>query len=186
MKKKITSLLVLTVAVAGGVIVYEQMLFKRLAAQLQEQTDTIAEAYLSLSTTHLLPLEERYELAQDQREAIERVESQMANLEAAATLETKLQHISLLQVGLVDFIETATVEQPLVKDASFVHLQKEMGETGAIRENLSLYNTLALRWNRALQSEVGSVAARMGGTSENILPYLRFDGEQEFVTIVEL
>lgn len=186
MKKKIASFLVLAAMITGGVIVYEQMTFKRLAAKLQVESETIAAGYLALASENMLPLTQAYELTPTQEKIAERVKEDKAKLEQADTLEERLQNISKLQVALVSFIKSVTADQPLVKDSDFIELQKEMGERGEMRTHLTAFNTTALRWNNGLQSEVGSLAARIGNTSRNVLPYLRFDGEQEYVTIVEL
>lgn len=186
MKKKLASFLVLAVAVTGGIVLYEQMVFRRLAAQLQAQADTISAGYQALATENLLPLAQEHDLTPAQERIAERIEETRAELAAAGTLEQKLQGISTLQVALVSFIKTVTADQTFVKDPLFVHLQKEMGERGDMREHLTAYNTSALRWNNSLQSEVGSLTSRLDGTERNLLPYLRFDGEQEFVTIVEI
>lgn len=165
---------------------YEQVLLGRLAATLQEQTALISAGYQSLITKNLEPLATQNEMNDQQKRILTRIDEFSTALETSESLEEKIQNISMLQVALVSFVKSVTVEQAFVKDAHFVYVQKEMGERGDMRELLRDYNTSALRWNNTIQSDIGSLTSQMDGSQRNLLPYLRFDGEQEFVTVVEL
>jgi len=186
MKKRLITFLCLTLLAVGGVVVYEQVLLGRLATTLEEQTALIGAGYQSLITKNLNPLATEYEMDDQQRRVLKRIKEFSTSLETSESLEEKIQHISMLQVALVSFVKSVTAEQAFIKDPNFVYIQKEMGERGDMRELLSNYNTTALRWNNTVQSDVGSLTSQIEGSDRNLLPYLRFDGEQEFVTIVEL
>lgn len=186
MKRRIITSLALILAVTTAAVVYQSFLFKRLSASLHRQADIIAEGYQTLVTDDLQPLQEEFPFTASQAKTAKRITDASTELAEAEALEDKLKGISMLQLSLVTFLTSVTAEQPFVKDGRLVHLQKEMGERGDMRELLRDYNTTALRWNNAVQSELGSLTAQVGGNGRSLLPYLRFDGEQEFVTIVEL
>lgn len=186
MKRSLASLFVLLAIVAAGAVLYEQVSFKRLGAQLEEQTGAIGEGYAALVTGSLLPLSDAYSLTASQRSIMERAESGIERLRGSETIEQVLESIGMLQTALAGFIGTVTTDQAFVRDERFIRLQQEMSERGDMRELLNAYNSTALRWNNGLQRTVGSVAAGLGKPSDNLLPYLRFDGSQEYVTIVEL
>lgn len=186
MKRSLASFFVLLVIVVAGAVLYEQVSFKRLGAQLAEQTSAIGEGYAALVTDNLLPLRDAYPLTASQRSIMERAERGMERLQESDTLEEVLESIGTLQTALAGFIGTVTADQAFVRDERFIRLQQEMSERGDMRELLNAYNGTALRWNNGLRRTVGSVAAGLGKPSDDLLPYLRFDGSQEYVTIVEL
>lgn len=186
MKKRIASLLVCAVAVGGGVIVYEQLLFKKLAAHLEEQTAAIAAGYGTLAVETLTPLKERQTLTTEQERLADRATNLAEEIDTPASLQEKIQRISTLQMTLVSFSKSAHATSDLANDPAFIRLQEEMGERGSLRGQLNDYNTTARRWNNSLQSDVGSVTMRLNGGNSSLLPYLRFDGEQEYVTTIQL
>lgn len=186
MKKRLLIILTLVILVVAGVILYEKVILGQLSAQLESQTTEIAQGYQTLITDDLNAVARTNTLNDQQQRILTRINENSSALTTAETLEEKIQNISMIQIALVSFVKTVTADQPFVKDTHFVHLQKEMGERGDMRELLKEYNTTALRWNKTVQSDVGSVTSQIDGSKRNLIPYLRFDGEQEFVTIVEL
>lgn len=186
MQKRLAAILALALAVAGGIVAYEHVVMARLTSTLDEKTGAIATGYIALVENNFLPLAETHRLTEPQRSLMQRVADTRRQLEEEAELEERIRIISLLQTALVNFIQTASPEQSFIKDARFIRLQKEMGERGDMRALLQEYNDTVLRWNNGMQSAMGSLLFSSGDGSRHLLPYLRFDGGQEFVTVVEL
>jgi hypothetical protein len=187
MRKKIFILFVLACLVVGGGFLYEHLLFEKLSAELETQTKTITLGYNSLVTTEALPLSQRFELNTVQNRLIQRIKGLNEELKEDLPVASRIEKISALQTSLSQFVTAMPEGHPeIVTDASFAHVQEEMGERGHMRPFLEDYNSLALKWNRGLQSELGSLTAGMREEGTGLLPYLRFDGNQEYVPVIGL
>lgn len=181
MKNRAVIPVVTLAVIAGATVGYQYWLLQKLSAQASKQTQTIIEGYSTIVSEYIDP---QTEISNDQQAFAERIHAILADLPKATTLEEKLNGISNLQTELTGFVQATPVEKQ--HDPAMKQLSQEMGERGEIRALLQEYNTTALRWNTTVQGNIGSVAASVGGIDQNALPFLRFDGEQEFVTEVSL
>lgn len=186
MKKRTASILVLFVAVCG-VFLWQYISFRSMRGQLEEVTAAIAEEYIAIVNEDVLAIESAHDLSAAQTRLVKHLKEASLNLEQEdMSLESTTQAISDLQRTLARFSTSVSTSSDIASDPSFSHLQTQIGERGEVRELLSDYNAIAVRWNRGIQSELGSVLGRFDGSDRSILPYLRFDGEQEFVPVISL
>lgn len=186
MKKRTASLLVLCIAVCA-IFAWQYVSFLRMQGALERETAAIADGYAVIIEQHVKPLEASHPLSDAQTKLIRDMDTlSVALTEKKASIADTVQAISNLQRALTRFSTSAANSPVIAADPSFAQLQKEIGERGTIRSLLSDYNATAAKWNHGVQSELGSVVSRIGGSDRSILPFLRFDGEQEFVPVISL
>lgn len=184
MKNRAVISVIALAAVAGATVGYQCWQLQRLSIQAHEQTQAIMEGYSDIVSEYVVPLMGNAAISPEQEAYARRVKAILSDVPSAATVEDALNGISNAQAELTGFVRAAPVT--LQSDPAMRQLTQEMGERGEIRTLLQEYNTTALRWNTTLKGIIGSVAAAVGGIEQNPLPFLRFDGKQEFVTEVSL
>jgi hypothetical protein len=185
-KKKLSVVLGCIVVIVVCIVIYQQYVLNSLMAKLQEQVDLISAGYISLMDETIVSLQKQHNFTQAQDRLTERTIETREKLKTAETLEEKIQQIGMLQAGLINFTESAANDPAISKEESFLHLQHEMGETGDVRALLKEYNTTAQKWNGTLQSSMGALTADILNSDRNLLPYLRFNGDQEFVPVIRM
>lgn len=158
-----------------------------LRGELEHQVAAIAEGYTTMVREDVEPLETAYDMDATQTRILAQMKKASELLtEGNLSIEDQIQTISELQRALSRF-STAIADSPdIAVDPSFAHIQTQIGERGEIRALLTDYNATVAKWNHGIQSELGSVLGRIDSSGRSILPYLRFDGEQEFIPVISL
>lgn len=182
--KKIVTLLVAIAVITGGVVLWQRFSFGGLSAKLQQQTDTIAAEYTKLVESDVLGVARAHKLTAAQVRLVERMKSSVSAFSGSLSLQDKIQQISMLQAALVNF--TQSTDSTLTSDPQFQHIAEEISERSSIRETLRSYNDTAARWNARIQSGLGSLTGQLDSVKRTILPYLRFDGQQDFVPVITM
>lgn len=186
MKKRLLLFLLLIVGASVAVVTYHQYSMRALATELQEQTRVVAQAYQTVVKENVSPLKKTYELTRSQENIVTRIEALAAELQEETSAADTVHAISALQIALVNFIQSVPAEQPMAEDPLFMHLRHVMSERSPLSPLLTAYNSLAIRWNTNLQSNMGSLAGSISSDHRSLLPFLRFDGQQEFIPVVQL
>lgn len=183
--KKAGILFLLAILLGVSAIVYKHYTLMAINTELELQTDVIAQAYHSLVSENVLPLIQGGTLTQRQQElASKAIETQTALQEKATSIIDAVDRISAAQKAVTAF--AASLGENQSEDPRVLTLQKETGEDGDVRSLLSSYNTLMLRWNAATQDSLASMTASITGNAATMLPYLEFDGEQDYAPEVKL
>ncbi len=187
MKRRIFSLLCITLVTIVGVMLYQYAAFSRIRADLDEQSKAIADAYTALIDEDVDAIREKFELTAVQERMVSRLEETADTLTTSdVSVEMRVQAIGSIQATLHQFSSSFEATEEIQRDPHYGHLQQSIGETGDVKELLQTFNTTAARWNNGIQSEIGSILGRVDGSDRQILPYLRFDGGSEFVPVISL
>lgn len=158
-----------------------------LRGELEHQVAAVAEGYTTMVREDVEPLASAYDMNETQTHILTQMKNASALLtEGNLSIEDQIQTISELQRALSRFSDAVEHSPDIAADPSFAHMQMQIGERGEIRSLLSEYNATAAKWNHHIQSELGSVLERIDNSGRSILPYLRFDGEQEFIPVISL
>lgn len=186
MKKRTATLIVLFIALCA-VFIWQYASFMLLRGELEHQVAAIAEGYATIVREDVEPLQRTHTLNTAQSRLFTQMQKTATLLaDNHLSVEERIQAISNIQRELARFSTAAADSPDIVADPVFAHIQTQIGEHGEIRTLLSQYNDIAAKWNHGIQSELGSVLGRIDRTGRSILPYLRFDGEQEFVPVISL
>jgi hypothetical protein len=187
MKRRIFSLLAVTLVAVIGVFLYQYTVFSGVRAQLEKESTKVADAYTALVDTDVRILRETYPLTPAQTRLIDRLTQTAESLKTEdMSIDTRVQAIGSLQAALHQLSASLGENPEIAQDGHFAQLQTAIGENGDVRDLLQAYNTTAVRWNNGIQSELGSLLGRIDGANRSILPYLRFDGGTEFVPVISL
>lgn len=187
MKRRLFSLLCITLVTIVGVLLYQYAAFSRIRAALDEESKAVADAYSALIHEDVAILRDTYELTPVQERMADRLkETAEALTTDNMSVEMRVQAIGSMQATLHQFSSTFEASEDVLRDPHYAHLQQSIGETGDIKELLQTFNTTAARWNNGIQSEIGSILGTVDGSDRQILPYLRFDGGSEFVPVISL
>ncbi|GEM_PF-3640334 len=188
------SLFILTIG-GTGVVLYRQTSLTELTRDAEDRAEAVARAYSDLVDTQVRPLLAE-NLLPTRHPAVPVLTSLSAALQQSSSLPERLARISQLQLALWDLVnsaasapeETTGTEESAVPTGEdpVAALKKSIGNRGTIADLLEAYNSAAMRWNRAQERPWFSLRARLSGTEPPRLPFLRFDGRQEFVPIIQL
>jgi hypothetical protein len=184
--KRALPLLTLLIIVIGGMFAYDQYVIRTLTATLTKDTTDIATAYGTLIDTNVLPLKAVGTFTQKQNAAVSHMTSTRADEAHEQTIAVRVSLIHDLQVSLIAFLQDLQPEQTFINSPQVATLQREMGKNGHMRDLLTTYNDDAKIWNDHQGNFFGSLSTMMPGSMVPLLPYLRFDGEQEYLTTIHL
>lgn len=190
MALRMTKVALFTAAVAlvvgGGFTVKEQRERSALAAQLETETDHMADAYRQMAEQHVFPSENSTELTQDQRRAAAHVRTMYSKLSEDLAMPEKVTAINELQMALISYLRHSLFSPSFVDSTATLSLQQALGEQGSVVDILRDYNDTARRWNDLHATAMGRLQGQMLGQDQDMLPYLRFDGNKEFITIISI
>jgi hypothetical protein len=190
MVSRVMKTVLFTAAVAlvvGGIsMVSGQRERARLASVLELETEQLSSAYRAMAEQHVFPSENSTELTQDQRQSAARVRAGHSRLSEELTLHDKVGAINDLQLALVSYLRHSMFSPSFVDSTATHSLQQALGERGSVVELLQAYNETAKAWNVLGESGFGRLQGRLGSQSADLLPYLRFDGNKEFYTVISL
>lgn len=184
--KKSVLLLALLVVTVVGVIAYDQLRGRMLADSLQRQTTEIAQGYKAITDRDFPMLVASRSLTKTQTDAVHAVALQESHLTAPLSLADKVDAIHHIQTAIVSFLQDVTPDQPFAQSPSMTDLQKEMGKDGQMRPLLSAYNQTAKEWNSRQSGGLRTLTSDILHQKGDLLPYLRFDGQLEYFTVIHL
>jgi hypothetical protein len=186
MLKQLITLVAAIVVLFVAFIAYEQIEKQTLAHGINAQLDDIATQYGTLIDHDLPPLAATHSFTAGQSFAVQKLDNERADIKAAATLTDKVNAVHALQMSLATFLREGTPTQPFLNDPAFIDLSNEMGKGGHMRALLNAYNEAAIHWNDSQEDPFRVVADRILGQKNELLPYLRFDGNLEYYTTISL
>ncbi len=175
------TLLLLTMIAAGGVFL-QQSDERRLAAELKETIATVATGYQKLVHDLVLPLDAAGYLNDDQKQIAQSLRDISDTITQASSVQETTALVSKVQKGLTAIANA----KPTNPDTRFTQLQEEMSENGSIVHILQSYNDIAVQWNARTHSLLGSMMGSVTNRTSDLLPYLKFDGSQEYVPVIQL
>jgi hypothetical protein len=182
---RILGISILTVAVVAiGAFVTERQRLRNLENTMEETAAAIIAEYTELAESHLFPLEEGT-LTTDQRAIMADVRADIAFFPNIPVLSDRVYRIQEMQRHMTAFVERATNAR-LRKNEHFLALEQGMGEDGEVRASLDTYNNAAKDWNVRMERRISQLTANLSGEDIRTLPYLRFDGLNEEVQIIEI
>ncbi len=172
------TLLVLTIAAVGGIILQQ-----RAAAALLHEADRrareAADAYVAIVEEEIVPLVAAGHLS-PQRPAAGAALAARDVLRDDLPLAAVLRNISGLQMALWDLTNNPP---PTGWPSDF---RKRIENHSPVAGLLEAYNGAAIRWNRTLEGTLARLTASITGEKPQPLPFLRFDGQQEYVPVIQL
>ncbi len=186
LSKKLLVLFLLALVGGGVYAAKQQRSIASVQTLLEAQTQSIAGTYRVFADRHVFPSENSRELTQDQRKASVRVRAAYSKLSEGLSVVERVLAISELQVALISYMNASLSSSASRNSEAAQMLQKELGPQGSVREQLASYNDSARLWNAFQTTPSGALRGQLTGGDGNILPYLRFDGQQEYVSIIEL
>lgn len=190
MALRMTKVALFTAAVAlvvgGGFTVKEQRERSVLAARLDTQTDEMAAAYRQMAEQHVFPSENSTELTQDQRKAAAHVRTMYSQLTEEMVMTEKVTAINELQMALISYLRHSLFSPSFVDSTATLSLQQALGEQGSVVDMLRGYNDTARQWNGLRASTMSRLQGQILGQEEEMLPYMRFDGNKEFIAIISI
>lgn len=184
--RKTIPLLTLTVLIMSGLFLYNQYEERRIASALIEETGKIAESYDGLIEKNIIALQDKGMFTMQQRTAVEHMQLARKQFGTEMLISERVSLIHQLQKGIIAFLQDLQPEQAFVNSAEVALLQREMGKNGQMRALLTTYNELAGQWNDHQHTLLGNLLASLPGQKTETLPFLRFDGEQEYLTTIHL
>lgn len=184
--KKPALILALLIVVIAGVIAYTQVRDRSVMADLSRETDAIASGYKTLTDRDLPPLAATHALTKTQSGAVAQIIRQQDALEKAPLLAEKVNDIHAIQLAIVAFLQDVTPSEPFAQSAQLADLQTEMGKDGHMRGLLDTYNQTAKEWNDLQSNGIGMLTSDILQKKSDPLPYLRFDGQLEYFTVIHL
>lgn len=132
------------------------------------------------------PEEEGIQLTQSQEELLKELHSLHDKIAKKDRDElARINTINRIQTTLHKLVQSFS-KSTAQKSRSIVALEQEIGERGEVRELLKAYNGIAKLWNNNVKSSLGSLTATVSDVGQNLYPYLRFDGESETTTRIDL
>lgn len=185
MKKFLTIAFTLLVLVAVGGLIYQQYATKHLAAELDTISGTIAAHYQALADDEVASLERTGSLTDGQRLLAKQIRDAKTEIMQTSSIKEKIQIISNVQQALTTLAFAAT-DTDTEKDPRFSILREEMSEDSSVIDSLQLYNDMAAKWNARTHSLLGSLIGSIANKQADLLPYLKFDGSQEYVPTIQL
>lgn len=190
MAKRVTKILFFTAAVAlvagGGFVIREQQEKSHVASLLAQQTDNVADAYRAMAEQHVFPSENSTELTQDQRKAAVLVRTMHSKLEQEMSIDEKVTAINELQMALIAYLRHSMFSPSFVDSTATLSLQQALGEQGSVVALLRDYNDSARQWNDLHESAFTRLQGTLLDQNDDMLPYLRFDGQKEYITVISI
>lgn len=186
MTKVLSTAFVLVFAVMTAYVVVQQRTAAHLSRQLEEQTDAITQTYGHLAETQVFPIENSPDLTQDQRHSAARVRATLSKLGEDMEIGDKVVTINELQLALLAFLYHTTSSPEFGTSSGVAVLRHELGPNGRVRPDLDAYNQTARYWNDIRSRPLFTLQASLTPVDADMLPYLRFDGAQEFVPIITM
>lgn len=177
---------VLALAAAGGTVFYRYNEFRSAKAQVASDAGAVAEAYRGIAERTVFPLENSPSLSQDQRKTAGYVRDAHARLAEPGEPQSTVTDINALQVALRAYLRQSLASEELRALPETITLQQELSRDGQVRPLLDAYNNSAKAWNDIRTTTAGTMRAHVLGEDTEPLPFLRFDGEREFVNVVDL
>lgn len=184
--KKILAVLVLLVLAGGGMIAYNQYQLRILEDDVKERAAAVVEGYGAIIDDTIVPLQKANALTQTQNASTRILTATRTELQAEEDITTIVSLINTVQLSLVSFLKGVTQDQPFAGSEGIALLQREMSEKGNMNTLLTAYNEAAKKWNDRVQNGIGNLKGDILGTEGRLLPYLRFDGQQEYFTTISL
>jgi len=184
--KKILAVLLTLVLVVVGVVAYNQYQIRALETLVKEKAAAVAAGYGTIIDQTLVPLNKTQTLSQTQATILRVVTQTREALGEEEKTPAMVSLIHTMQLSLVSFLKSVQPDQSFSGSDPIAYLQHEMSERGDINEQLSAYNEAAKQWNDRIQNKIGSLKGNILGTEGALLPYLRFDGQQEYFTTISL
>lgn len=183
---KIIPLLALAMIVVGGMFTYDQYQMHALSQKLITETTAIEKGYNDIVDQSVLPLANSPALLDIQKREISHMRSMRAELAQDQSVLKTVSLIHDLQLSLVLFIQSIKPDQPFAESEPIAMLKQEMSENSHMRALLTAYNETAKQWNDRVQGHIGILSADVLQPTNELLPYLRFDGQQEYLTTIKL
>ncbi len=184
--KKLLPIFILAALTIGGMFAYDRYQLTILSETLMKNTATIVKGYEELVDSTIVPLQKNNTLTEKQALAAAHLAALRTTLANEKQISVVVSLIHDVQLSLVAFLRDLKPDQPYVNSAEVALIQREMSKNGKMRDSLNAYNETAALWNHRMQSGLGSLRADIVGNEGALLPYLRFDGEQEYLTTIHL
>ncbi len=158
-----------------------------LQATLSEQTKAITQTYGTFVETRLTPLLASNNITTEQRGLIVQLHGVTQALAAGTgSVNARIDGIHDTQTRLVLLLRSLETHQQGTNAPIASQLETLMGKKSEIVTQLDAYNETAQKWNDALSSRTNIIWASLLGAAEKTLPFLRFDGEKEFFTNIQI
>jgi hypothetical protein len=177
---------VLALAAAVGVVLYQQNEIRSAKADVLRDAAAVAEAYRGIAERTVFPSENSTDLSQEQRKTAGYVRTAYGTLSEEKDLPDTVAAINALQVALIAYLRQSLASETLRTAPDTIALEQELGRDGSVRPLLDSYNTSAKAWNDIRETPAGTMRAHLLGENRDTLPFLRFDGQQEYVNVVEM
>ena len=179
------ALAALAALVTGSVVFVAQSAdLSNTADALRRSAQKVDDAYRTIAREQAAPLRGAA-LDEQERLQLEAVEL-LAGKQPPEDIREHVRAIVALQVSLRKFREMLADNADAADRSEYALLERETGEAGDVRTLLQEYNDLAKRWNGMVQGQLGSLHASLRGYETAELPLLRFDGQEEYQTVIEL
>jgi hypothetical protein len=175
------------VAIVGSVVWTQEKMLTELPKKLNQQLSLVANAYRTIAETHAFPLQTSITTPEQQSTLMSARESHEKLGSETLPMREKLATIALLQISLHRFLAVSD-DGAITQREEYKNLQRAMGERGDVIQLLNDYNNTAKQWNDLLSAQVSGLLAQLTFSKDDRerMPMLRFDGQQEFMTIIHL
>ncbi len=184
--RRIIVAVVATLAVTALIVGQNILSLRRLEGNLDQQSAAVAQAYARLSQTAVTALLQTADLSRGQREALEAIKERSRLAQASKTLAERVARTVALRESFVAAIALLPESTRVGQAQPSRSLRRAMGEASDLRPLLDAYNESAHAWNDRIASGMGGLTAALVVADVRPYPLLRFDGEQEYKTIIEL
>lgn len=184
--KKLLAVLVLLVLCVVGIVLYEQSQTKALAALVRERADAVITGYEKVIANSITQLDKTETLNPAQLTSVHTLDTLSKQIQNEQNLSTVVSLINSMQLSIISFTASVQPTQPFADSEQVALLQLETSEDGHMNELLTAYNEAAKQWNDHEANSWVSFKGDLLGTEGSLLPYLRFDGAQEYFTTIQL
>ena len=177
--------IVLAIAVAAFAG-WQAYAFTAAQQEMTAKLDAVRSAYAAIAEKDAYPLEKDLAATPDVKLLIGNARGAIQDAAAAGGVTAKAKGIMAVQVALRRIVQAASADSPLRASPWFAALAKEVGPEGGIRGLLDGYNVTAKWWNQQVKTQAGSLTASLTTTGSREVPLLRFDGVEEYETVIRL
>ncbi len=184
--KKLIAALALLIIIVCSFVLYEQSQAKALAALLKEKTDAVVAGYDTMIEKNVVPLQKAGILTATQTAALRPLDALREQIKKEEQIPAIVSLINSVQLSLVSFVASVQPDQSFAASEEITTLQMETSEDGQMNDLLTEYNEAAKKWNDRLESGFSGFKGDLLGSEGALLPYLRFDGQQEYFTTIQL
>jgi hypothetical protein len=153
-------------------------------AELDRTSTDIVAIYQRIATENALPLQDRL-TAPEQQELLEAVRTHSAAMAEQTDIESRVRAIMSMQIALRGLVASATASDQ-ADDPRVAELNRRTGSKGDMQPLLEEYSLAAKEWNDRMATRLGAWTASLHSLPSTPLPLLRFDGKEEYETIIKL